>query len=59
MILNSFILTPTPYNGMTWIPRPLQTWIEENKHILFLEEGGEKYLPKLFGMMENVKTGGQ
>ena len=57
MILNSFILTPTPYNGMTWIPRPLQTWIEENKHILFLEEGGENYLPKLFGMIERVDMG--
>ena len=57
MILNSFILTPTPYNGITWMPRPLQTWIEEYKHILFLEEGGEKYLPKLFGMMEQVDMG--
>ena len=47
MVLNSFILSPTPYQGILWMPRPLKDQLLRN-HILFLEDGGEVYLKQLF-----------
>lgn len=47
VILNSFVLSPTPFRSILWMPNPSGNWLEEN-HILFLEETGPVYLPKLF-----------
>lgn len=47
LILNSFILSPTPYQGILWMPKPLKEYLEK-KHILFMEDDGKSYIPKLF-----------
>ena len=47
VILNSFILSPTPYQDMLWIPLPIKNYLEDKEHILFMEDGGEVYIPKL------------
>ena len=47
IVLNSFILSPTHYQDMLWIPKPLKEYLETNDHILFMEDGGDVYIPKL------------
>ena len=51
VILNSYIISPTPYQGILWIPTPLKPVLEEQDHILFMEDGGESYLPKMFSSL--------
>ena len=52
VILNSFVLSPTPFRNILWMPNPLGNWLEEN-HVLFLEETGPVYLPKLFAAIRS------
>ena len=47
VILNSFILSPTPYQGILWMPKPLKGWLADH-HVLFLDDGGDSYLKDLF-----------
>ena len=51
VVLNSFILSPTSYCDIVWRPVPHTKWLAENRHILFMEDGGEKYLKSLFGLI--------
>lgn len=55
VILNSYIISPTPYQGILWMPKPLKTVLEEQEHILFMEDGGEAYLPKMFSNLTSHK----
>lgn len=47
VVLNSFIVSPTPYQEVVWLAKPLGDLLER-RHVLFMEDGGEAYLSKLF-----------
>jgi hypothetical protein len=46
IILNSFILSWTPYSNLQWGKTVKEL---EEMHVLFMDEGGESYLKKMFG----------
>ena len=46
LVLDSFILSPTPYAELLWRPKPPETDLEE-RHVLFMENTGPIYLTKL------------
>ena len=46
LVLDSFILSPTPYAALLWRPKPSAADLEE-KHVLFMEDTGPVYLSKL------------
>lgn len=50
VILNSFILSPTLYQDVIWMPRPLKGWLTDH-HVLFLEDGGEAYIAEMFSRL--------
>ncbi len=47
VVLNSFILSPTPYQDLIWSPKPMAELLER-RHVLFMEDGGDTYLSRLF-----------
>jgi len=51
LILNSFILSPTPYQNILWMPKPIATQLLES-HILFLDDTGPVYLSQLFNSIK-------
>lgn len=46
LVLDSFILSPTPYAELLWRPKPPESDLEE-RHVLFMENTGPIYLTKL------------
>lgn len=48
VVLNSFILSPTPYQDLLWSPKPSPEQLA-HRHVLFLDGDGEAYLSQLFG----------
>jgi hypothetical protein len=52
VILNSFIISPTPYQGILWMPKPLKDQLVE-KHILFLEDGSESYMKTILEKIQS------
>lgn len=46
LVLDSFILSPTPYAALLWRPKPSAADLEA-RHVLFMEETGPVYLSKL------------
>lgn len=46
IVLDSFILSPTPYAELLWRPKPPEADLEE-RHVLFMENTGPIYLTKL------------
>lgn len=48
LILNAFILSPTKFADLLNVGDKKTKSDLEEKHVLFMEDGGDKYLPKLF-----------
>jgi hypothetical protein len=48
IILNSFILSRTPFNQVSWIGTGVTKRSIQDRNVLFLEDGGATYLHQLF-----------
>lgn len=48
LILNAFVLSPTKFSDLLNVGDPTKKTELENKHVLFMEDGGKVYLSKLF-----------
>lgn len=53
IVLDSFILSPTPYAELLWRPKPSEADLEE-RHVLFMENTGPVYLAKLFALLQEA-----
>jgi hypothetical protein len=49
LVLNAFVLSPTKFSDLLNIGDPGKKTELENRHVLFMEDGGENYLAKMFG----------
>lgn len=48
LTLNAFVLSPTKFSDLLNVGDPTQKTELENRHVLFMEEGGSSYLKKMF-----------
>lgn len=48
LTLNAFVLSPTKFADLLNVGDPAKKAELENRHVLFMEDGGEKYLSKMF-----------
>ena len=48
LILNAFILSPTKFTDLLNVGDPKKKGELEKRNVLFMDEGGMKYLPKMF-----------
>ena len=48
LILNAFILSPTKFTDLLNVGDPKKKGELEERNVLFMDEGGMKYLPKMF-----------
>lgn len=48
LTLNAFVLSPTKFTDLLNVGDPAKKAVLENRHVLFMEDGGEKYLSKMF-----------
>jgi hypothetical protein len=53
IVLNSFILSRTPFNQITWINGGVTKQNVQDRNVLFLEDGGAVYLQQLFSRILN------
>jgi hypothetical protein len=51
IILNSFILSRTPFNQISWMGAGVTKQEVQDRHVLFLEDGGSVYLQQLFSKL--------
>jgi len=51
LILNAFVLSPTKFSDLLNIGDPAKKGALEDRHVLFMEDGREEYLKKLFAKM--------
>jgi hypothetical protein len=51
LILNAFILSPTKFADLLNVGDPTKKTDLENRHVLFMEDGGATYLHKLFASL--------
>lgn len=51
LILNSFIISPTNFTDLLNLGDSAEKSELENRHVLFMEEGGSSYLSKLFAKL--------
>jgi hypothetical protein len=51
LILNAFILSPTKFADLLNVGDPTKKAELESRHVLFMEEGPESYLKKLFSVL--------
>jgi hypothetical protein len=51
LILNAFVLSPTKFSDLLNVGDPTQKAELEKKHVLFMEDGGQAYLNKLFAKL--------
>nr|WP_284048060.1 DEAD/DEAH box helicase family protein [Marinobacter sp. ATCH36] len=52
LTLNAFVLSPTKFSDLLNVGDPTQKGELENRHVLFMEEGGQSYLNKLFAKLQ-------
>jgi hypothetical protein len=52
LVLNAFVLSPTKFSDLLNVGDPTQKGELENRHVLFMEEGGQSYLNKLFSKLQ-------
>jgi len=52
LVLNAFVLSPTKFSDLLNVGDPTQKAELENRHVLFMEDGGPVYLNKLFDKMD-------
>jgi hypothetical protein len=48
LVLNAFVLSPTNFSDLLNLGGSAKKDDLESRHVLFMEEGGAKYLKKLF-----------
>lgn len=48
LLLNAFILSPTKFSDLLNVGDPAKKKDLEDRHVLFMEDGSNKYLTKLF-----------
>jgi hypothetical protein len=51
IILNSFILSRTPFNQISWMGAGVTKQEVQDRNVLFLEDGGSVYLQQLFSKL--------
>ena len=51
LTLNAFVLSPTKYSDLLNIGDKIMKHELENRHVLFMEDGGRNYLEKLFNLI--------
>jgi hypothetical protein len=51
LVLNAFVLSPTKFSDLLNVGDPTQKAELENRHVLFMEDGGKTYLNKLFARL--------
>ena len=51
LTLNAFVLSPTKYSDLLNIGDKIKKHELENRHVLFMEDGGSVYLDKMFAMI--------
>jgi hypothetical protein len=54
LVLNAFVLSPTKFADLLNVGDATQKNDLEDRHVLFMEEGGDAYLKKLFGRIAAV-----
>lgn len=52
LTLNAFVLSPTKFSDLLNVGDPTQKGELENRHVLFMEDGGQAYLNKLFAKLQ-------
>ena len=52
LVLNAFVLSPTKFSDLLNVGDPTQKGELENRHVLFMEDGGQSYLNKLFAKLQ-------
>lgn len=52
LTLNAFVLSPTKFSDLLNVGDPTQKGELENRHVLFMEDGGQSYLNKLFARLQ-------
>ena len=52
LTLNAFVLSPTKFSDLLNVGDPTQKGELENRHVLFMEDGGQSYLNKLFASLQ-------
>ena len=57
IVLNSFILSWTPFNQVSWISPGVTKQNVQDRNVLFLEDGGSIYLQQLFTKVLAERTG--
>ena len=48
LLLNAFILSPTKFSDLLNVGDPTKKKDLEDRHVLFMEDGGTRYLTELF-----------
>ena len=51
LVLNAFILSPTKFSDLLNVGDPAKKKDLEDRHVLFMEEGGHSYLNKMFSQI--------
>lgn len=51
LVLNAFVLSPTKFADLLNVGDPTKETDLESRHVLFMEDGGDKYLKKLFTVL--------
>jgi len=51
LVLNAFVLSPTKFADLLNVGDPTKKADLENRHVLFMEDGGDMYLKKLFAVL--------
>lgn len=51
LVLNAFVLSPTKFSDLLNVGDPTKKVELENRHVLFMEDGGSNYLKKLFAVL--------
>lgn len=49
LVLNAFVLSPTKFSDLLNVGDPAQKQELEDRHVLFMDEGRDAYLKKMFG----------
>lgn len=52
LTLNAFVLSPTKFSDLLNVGNSTQKGELENRHVLFMEDGGQSYLNKLFARLQ-------
>jgi hypothetical protein len=51
LVLNAFVLSPTKFADLLNVGDPTKKADLENRHVLFMEDGGHSYLKRMFSVL--------